>query len=143
MEFKYNDGGRSYAGFKGITGDCAVRAISIITEKSYTEVYNDINELAKSERIGKRKKSISNARKGVYRPTLHKYMIGLRYKWVPTMLVGRGCKVHLNENELPKGRLLVCVSGHFTSVIDGVINDTFNPNYDEKGRCVYGYYIKE
>lgn len=56
MEFKHNDGGRSEAGYKGITGDCAVRAISIVTGKSYQEVYDAINYLAKNwERTGVRK----------------------------------------------------------------------------------------
>ena len=31
MNYKYNDGGRSRAGFKGKTGDCGVRAIAIAT----------------------------------------------------------------------------------------------------------------
>ena len=67
------------------------------------------------------------------------YMISLGFIWVPTMLVGQGCKVHLNTDELPKGRLVVSVSKHFTAMIDGVINDIYNPQR-ESGRCVYGYF---
>lgn len=54
MEFVFNDGGRADAGYKGTTGDCVCRAISIITGKSYKEVYDNINRLAKSERLGKK-----------------------------------------------------------------------------------------
>jgi hypothetical protein len=57
------------------------------------------------------------------------------------MLVGSGCKVHLKEDELPKGNLLVRVSKHLTAVVDGIINDTFDCSRDET-RCVYGYYSK-
>ena len=40
------------------------------------------------------------------------------------------------------GRLIVKVSKHLTSVIDGVINDTYDPSRNAT-RCVYGYYIKQ
>lgn len=44
MEFVYNDGGRSEAGFKGTTGDCVCRAIAIATQRPYKEIYDLINE---------------------------------------------------------------------------------------------------
>lgn len=150
MKFKYNDGGRSEAGFKGHSGDCAVRAIAIATQKPYMEVYNAINLLAKSERITKRKKSKSSARDGVYTATMRRYIESIGWKWTPTMLIGQGCKVHLHDGELPDGRLIVRVSKHFTAVIDQVINDTHDPQREtlvvEGGvksiarRCVYGYW---
>ena len=37
--YTYHDGGRAYAGFKGDTGDCAVRAIAILTGIPYADVY--------------------------------------------------------------------------------------------------------
>ena len=63
----------------------------------------------------------------------------LGFKWTPTMLIGQGCKVHLLADELPKGKLIVNVSKHFTCVIDGIINDTYDCSR-EGTRCVYGYY---
>ena len=141
MEYVYNDGGRSLAGFSGSTGDCATRAIAIATGKSYQEVYDLINSLSKDERTGKRKRGKSNARTGVYTQLLRKLMPTLGWEWTPTMFVGQGCKVHLKEDELPKGNLVVNVSKHYVAVVDGVINDTSNP--DRNGtRCVYGYYSK-
>lgn len=135
----YNDGGRATAGYKGSTGDCAVRAIAIVTELPYQEVYDAINDLAQCEHKGRRKRGISNARTGVYRQTVSKYLLGLGYQWTPTMQIGSGCKVHLCREELPAGRLIVCVSRHYTAVIDGVIHDTYNPARGGT-RCVYGYY---
>jgi len=55
------------------------------------------------------------------------------------MKVGQGCRVHLRQDELPKGNIIVRVSKHITTVIDGVIHDTFDPSRDGT-RCVYGYY---
>ena len=141
MEFKFNDGGREEAGFTGRTGDCVCRAIAIASETPYKTVYDKINEIAKSERTGKRKKGKSNARTGVYKQTIKKYMESIGWTWVATMKIGSGCKVHLKASELPKGRLVVNVSKHTTAVIDGVLNDTYDCSRGET-RCVYGYFIK-
>lgn len=141
MKFVYNDGGRADAGFKGTTGDCVCRAIAIATERPYKEVYDLINEFAKSERTGKRKRGKSNARTGVYKSTIKKVMEHYGWEWIPTMHIGSGCTVHLRDGELPKGRLVVNVSKHSVAVIDGVINDTYDCSRDGT-RCVYGYYRK-
>ena len=141
MKFQYNDGGREGAGFIGKAGDCAVRAIAIATEKPYKEVYDKINEIGKSERTGKRKKGISNARGGVYRQAMHKYFESIGWKWTPTMFIGSGCKVHVTKSELPMGRLVLSLSKHYSTSINGVINDTYDPSRFGT-RCVYGYWSK-
>lgn len=141
MDFIYNDGGRAAAGYKGNAGDCVVRSIAIATGKSYQEVYDGINALAKNERKGKRKRGKSSARTGVYKNTTRKYLFSLGWKYVPTMKIGTGCKVHLCKAELPAGRLIVQVSKHMTAVIDGVIHDTYDPSRGGS-RCVYGYFVE-
>lgn len=153
MEWIYNDGGRSAAGYKGDTGDCVCRAFAIATERPYKEVYDLINEYAKSERTGSRKRGKSNARTGVYRNTEKKLAAHYGFKWIPTMKIGEGCKVHLTAEELPKGTIIVAVARHLVCVKDGVIYDTYNSSikqhYDTDGnlitndrRCVYGYFVK-
>lgn len=138
----FNDGGRAAAGYSGLAGDCAVRAISIVTGWGYEDVYRTINSLAQRERLGKRKRKISNARTGVYKQTVHRFMRDLGWKWHPTMQIGSGCKVHLRKDELPSGVLLAFVSKHYVAVVDGVAQDTFDPSRGGS-RCVYGYYVKE
>ena len=147
----YNDGGRAEAGFTGDAGDCVTRSIAIAAGKPYKEVYTDLQRLikeysetrrtkmAKKIAIGKGKGT--TPRNGVHKDVFHDYILSLGFTWVPTMQVGKGCTVHLNNKELPKGTLIVSVSKHLTTMIDGVIYDTFNPQR-ESGRCVYGYYIK-
>ena len=139
MEHKINDGGRLEAGYKGTTGDCVVRAISIATGKKYQEIYDLFNELGSSEKITKRKKRKSSARTGVFKQTYNKYLLSLGWKWIPTMFIGQGCKVHLRKEELPSGTLIVRCSRHITCVIDGIINDTYDCSRNGT-RCVYGYY---
>ena len=141
MKFVYDDGGRSAAGYKGSTGDCVCRAISIATGKPYQEVYDLINVMARGERRGRRKRGISSARSGVYKRTIHKVMNALGWEWHPTMTIGSGCKVHLLDGEVPNGSLVVSLSHHCTAVIDGVIHDTHDPSRDGT-RCVYGYFSK-
>jgi hypothetical protein len=140
MKYVYNDGGRQATGYKGNTGDCAVRATCIVTGKSYQEVYNAINELAKNERPRK-SSSRSNARTGVWRRTLNKYLQSLGYEWTPTMSIGSGCQVHMKADELPSGRIIVRLSKHFAAVIDGILHDTGDCTRNET-RCVYGYWSK-
>lgn len=145
MEFIYSDGGRSKY-FKGEADDCVTRAIANATGKDYKEVYDAINELSKSERTGKRKKSRSSARNGVYRRTYEKYLSSIGWCFKPLMLIGSGCKIHLNETDLEtagisKGVYILSLSGHLTVIKDGVVYDTFNDDRDGT-RCIYGYYYK-
>ena len=109
MKFVFNDGGRAEAGYKGTTGDCCCRAIAIATGMPYQEAYDLINEFGKAERPNRKRRGNnynghrSSARTGVYKDTMRKIMEHLGWRWIPTMQIGQGCKVHLREDELPKG----------------------------------------
>lgn len=129
MKYQPNDGGRAAAGFKGRAGDCVVRAIAIAMQRPYLEVYRDIQTLA----------GASCARKGVPKPLIRRYMQQQGWAWVSTMAIGQGCRVHLREEELPAGPLVVSVTRHLVAVIDGTVHDTYNPSRGGS-RCVYGYY---
>lgn len=145
-QFNYNDGGRAAAGYKGKAGDCVCRAICIATGLPYTHVYERLANGNATQRRGKgerkSKSGINTAARGINtkRKWFEDYMKELGFKWIPTMKIGSGCKVHLSANELPKGNLVVNVSKHFTAVIDGIINDTYDCSRGGS-RCVYGYYI--
>lgn len=131
MKYVYNDGGRAKY-FKGDARDCVVRAIAIATGKDYKEVYNEVAKI-----IG------YTPRNSIKKKDTKKVMNILGFKWVSCMGIGTGCTTHLKEDELPNGTIVCQVTGHLTTVIDKVINDTFNPSRDGT-RCVYGYwYIEE
>ena len=139
--FSYNDGGRSDAGFKGTAGDCVVRAITIATGFTYSEIYSTMNLFVKDERLTKRKRNKSASRTGVHKDQIQKFLNALNWTWTPTMFIGQGCKVHLKADELPSGILIVSLSKHVTCVVDGVINDTYDCSRNGT-RCVYGYWTK-
>jgi hypothetical protein len=144
MDFKFNDGGRALAGFKGKTGDCVARAIAIAAELPYADVYKALAEGTGSQRASKRRGTRpASAAHGitVKRKWFKDYMQSIGFEFVATMGIGTGCKVHLRPDELPSGRLVVSVSKHYTAVIDGTVNDTWNPQR-QSGRCVYGYWMR-
>lgn len=138
--YHYDDGGREHAGFKGSSGDCVTRAIAIATQKPYAEVYESINELARTVERGVNA-GRSNSRTGVWRKTYEMYLKAQGWEFIPCVRIGSGCKVHLRMDELPKGRIICRLSKHLSAVVDGVIRDTFNPSRHGT-RCVYGFYTK-
>jgi hypothetical protein len=161
MEWIFDDGGRKAAGFTGSTGDCVTRSIAIATGRPYAEVYAAMASGTAGERRTQRGGKTSGrrtAREGIHttRQWFKDYMASIGWKWVPTMGIGTGCRVHLTDGELPMGRLIVAVSKHYTAVLDGVIHDTHDPQRggtmwfgpDGKvariggGRCVYGYWVQ-
>ena len=140
--------GRHAAGFKGSTRDCVVRAIVIVGELPYAEVYDALHQdtLAdpwlrrkRERRYGARAPVRASPRAGVHRRVYDRYLVDHGWTWTPTMKIGQGCTVHLRADELPSGRLIVRVSRHMCAVIDGVIHDTHDPSR-EGMRCVYGYW---
>ena len=134
------DGGRNQAGFSGTTGDCVCRAIAIAAQRPYAEVYELINQAAKTERTGSRKRGRSSARSGVYKSTTHKVIAQLGGKWTATMSIGSGCQIHLTPSELPStGRHILSVSKHLAAWVDGKLHDNHDCSRDGT-RCVYGYW---
>lgn len=140
MPWVFDDGGRTAAGFRGEAGDCVTRAVAIVTGTAYQQVYDAVNAAGRTERLGSRHRTRSNARTGVNKPTTRQLFAELGWLWTPTMSIGSGCRVHLRVDELPTtGALVVSVTKHVAAVIDGVLHDTHDCSRDGT-RCVYGYW---
>lgn len=129
MEYKYNDGGRSqYFKAKNVD-DCVVRAIAIAKGLDYKEVYDKVWKI-----VG------YSPRNGIKHKDVRSVMELYGFKWTSCMGIGTGCRVHMKEGELPKHKtIVVSLSGHISVVVDGVINDTYDPSRGGT-RCVYGYW---
>ena len=54
--FKFNDGGREAAGYKGKTGDCVCRSIAIVTGLPYQQGYEALANGNATQRKGKPKR---------------------------------------------------------------------------------------
>jgi hypothetical protein len=130
IRYKYNDGGRKEAGFKGTANDCVVRAIAIALEKPYRQVYDELKIMCRKQLNG------DSVRSGIGRKLCSEYLRERGWKRTPR-------KTHLSADELPQGRIICLLNSraeyHLVAVIDGVIHDTFDPSREGK-RVVYGYY---
>lgn len=143
--WKFNDGGRAADGRAGKAGDCVCRSIAIATGLPYGEVYDRLAGGNSTQRItkrsDKRKAGVRTASAGINtgRKWFKDYMAELGFVWTPTMGIGTGCKVHLRWEELPGGTIIASLSKHMCAVIDGTIQDTYDPSRGGT-RCVYGYW---
>ena len=125
MRYNKQDGGRSQY-FKGKTGDCVIRSISIALSQDYMETYNDLFDLAKSigylpndtkvyKKYLKSKGWVQNKCK--YKPnSKRRYTLN---EWA--MLSSRS----MPEERMPL-RCLISTSGHLTAVVDGILRDSWD-----------------
>jgi len=132
---------------RGEAGDCVVRAIAIATGKPYAAIYESLHEVIRHCGKARRGKHSNSPRNGVERRAYQSYLEVCGWVWHPTMGIGTGCRVHLDADELPAGRIICRLSKHLVAVIDGVIHDTHDPQrwttYGDghsASRCVYGYF---
>ena len=92
--------------------DCVIRSLSVLTDRSWREVYNELTDLAGD--------------------------VGLmfdRVEFVEDYLDDRyDRQCHYSKTigefarEYSKGRYAVTMNGHITAIIDGIIIDTFDPS---------------
>jgi hypothetical protein len=141
IRFVKDDGGRAASGYKGHTGDCVTRAVAIATGLPYHKVYADLGWVNLTMPKTRRRSTvgINSAADGIFTGSVvfKRYMNKLGFVWVSTMGIGTGCRIHLQAEELPTGRLVARVSKHLVAVIDRVIHDTYDCSRNGT-RCVYG-----
>ena len=128
--YKFNDGGRKAAGFKGIAGDCGARAMAIALGLDYKTVYKELAQA--NADYGWAKSARNGVMKDVYSEVLK------RYGWVwmkAPKFTGRKARC----SDMPAGAVIAKQAHHFVAVIDGVANDS----WDSTGRMVYGYWARK
>jgi hypothetical protein len=129
MTYQFNDGGRKEAGFKGLAGDCVLRAIVIAMGLDYKTTYKQLAQANKD--YGNEKSARNGLNKKVYTPFLQQQ----GWKWVSApKFEGRKARC----SDMPKGVVIARQAHHLVAVIDGVPNDTFNSSH----KMVYGYWAK-
>ena len=115
----------------GLAGDCVVRAIAIATGQAYRDVY---------EALGK--KAQKSPRDGVYIEFVGEYLATLGWQ----MTLGQNAAFH--SFSFPKSACVFYLkaqrgresSGHLCAVVDGTIQDTWNPAEDDD-YLVQAYWI--
>ena len=132
MEWIYDDGGRSLY-FKGHTRDCVCRSIAIASGMDYKEIYDLIfKTMGVSPRMGVQ----------TSKPKFKRLMVSLGFTWVATSGIGWKESTHLIKGELPEGRLVCSMAGHWTAVVDNQVRDIFDPRMNDlcEYRKIYGYW---
>ena len=127
--WKYHDGGRKDAGFKGTAGDCGARAMAIALGLDYKAVYKELAQA--NADIGRSK----SARNGVYKEVYAEVL--RRHGWVwhkAPKLVGAKARC----TDMPAGAVIAKMAGHYVAVINGRPWDI----WDCSGKMVYGYWAK-
>lgn len=153
MPFKRTDGGRATAGrVNGNVGDCAIRAITIATTRPYGEVFTDMqaqyrhwvfnsnDALARDIKVFVKYGYIDFCmlEHGTPNAFIHHYLTQLGWMWTST----RGRGVLMQASHMPAGRVIVALSKHLTTVVDGVLHDTHDCS---KGGAaiVHGHWLKQ
>lgn len=135
--WRYDDGGRAQAGYKGKAGDCICRAIAIACDRPYAEVYKALNALCRPHWKSPRSQTPS-ARFGMSREIYEPLLIaeGWLYRKFPRLEL-------FTEKYVPlEGRSIVPLPSHICAVVHGVIRDTYDCS--DKGTCwIHGYYRRE
>jgi len=102
---------------KKLVGDCVKRAITICSHMDYRDVQIELN----------RYKKITNAKKfndnKNWLPYIEKVLGWEKLKGYHNVKVGEFAKAH------PNGTYLISIRRHLTSVVDGVVQDTWNCSY--------------
>ena len=119
MSFYWNDGGRASAGFAGLCGDCVARSIAIGTGRAYRAVYDDLKTLAEK-----------SPRSGVSVDVAQTYLRDAGWTFEPFVTP------EFVPESFPRGTHIVHLThvdfrhrGHYSCVVDGIVHDTWNPDY--------------
>ena len=120
IRYEYNDGGREAAGYKGKAGDCVVRAIAIISGKSYRDIYR---ACAEANSKAKRGNGVRSARNGVWKDAYEVVMKALGFEKIK---LGRGGRPTFSEAHERYGNCVVKTTRHLAAIKDGALQDIFD-----------------
>lgn len=137
LSFNKNDGGRSAAGYKGDTGDCVTRAIAIATGNDYETTRQDLMKVTDGFRGKSRTKvakSIKNnsVRNGVLKEIYRPYLEAIGWKRVALQKFGDPKRYYMTTDDLPMGTVIVEMRKHLVTVIDHVVQDTWDCRITKK-----------
>lgn len=137
MAYVKDDGGRQDAGFRGDVGDCVARALAIVLELTYREVYDELNRRVQALPPGLRdassKTKNQTARTGLFPSVYGPWLTELGWHWV-------SAPSQLAETALPPaGRAIWCRTSHLAAVVDGVVHDTWAPG--ERNLRTTGFWL--
>lgn len=100
--------------------DCTIRALSLLTDRTWNDVYSELSYLANKDSL------MMDSVVFIEDYLDDRYPRECHY----SKTIGEFAK------EYPLGKYAVTTSGHITAIIDGIIYDTFNPS-ERIMRCAW------
>ena len=111
-------------------GDCVIRALTKVTDKTWLEVFDEVVPFAREHQC------MPNS-PICYEAYLKKN--GFVYSGISNIKGIKRPKVESFAQEHPKGKYLLRVAHHVVALVDGIYYDTW-----DSGFCsMYGYWYKE
>ena len=131
--YRYDDGGRAAAGYRGKTGDCVVRAIAICAREDYRSVYGTMAEHMKANGYAASGNAYATRERSRKAPRRRGQLTARRVQ--DRVLASYGfTKVSLLAGERPTyteahrryGDCVVGTTKHVVAIVGGALRDTFN-----------------
>ena len=138
IDYRYDDGGREAAGYRGSTGDCVVRAIAICAREDYRAVYLTMAEHMKRNGYAVSGNAVSGnayaTRERNRKAPRRKGQIAARRVQDRVLEVYGFRKVRLPAGERPTfteahrryGDCIVGTTKHVAAVVNDALRDTFD-----------------
>ena len=133
INYRYDDGGRAAAGYRGKTGDCVVRAIAIYGGEDYLAVYRTMAEHMKRNGYAASGNAYATRERNRKAPRRRGQLTARRVQ--DRVLEAYGFrKVRLPAGERPTnteahrryGDCVVGTTKHVAAIVDGALRDTFD-----------------
>lgn len=130
--YVHDDGGRSDARYKGDTGDCAVRAISILTGIPYADVYGRMAACMKRAGFAASGNAYRQRPRRGLKPAISARALQDLVKasyGLHRVKFDRGPRPTYSEAWTLHGNCLVCTAKHIAAIVDGNLRDTFDGRF--------------
>lgn len=124
IQFIQTDAGRSLSKRKKQTNDCVIRAISIVTNRSYDEIYDEFKILGR--------KCGRGTKKMIWKPYLEN-IGGIKTSFPAVKGFKRMNLISFLES-YKNGKWIIQHAGHIFPVINGIVYDNTQPN---PYKCIY------
>lgn len=112
-------------------GWCGVRALVLADDMDWDKAEWLLRHYCKKGKAGN-----GSLSKGIYKEDYNAALEFLGYKWVAApKFEGRKARA----SDLPPGKHIARMAGHYCCVIDGNVHDT----WDSSNKMVYGYWTKD
>ena len=133
IDYRYDDGGRAAAGFRGRTGDCVVRAIAICSSEDYRAVYGTMAQHMKRNGYAASGNAYATRERNRKAPRRRGQLTAKRVQ--DSVLEAYDFrKISLPAGERPTfteahrqfGDCVLGTTKHVAAIVDGALRDTFD-----------------